>query len=110
VKIKDFMKSSLARNKRLNSNPITINLFFLAMAILETSNFMWKICGELYTRKGLDALIVNKVSYTLLELKFDITQGTYNHVFTVWNYPLIPISFAIMYNIYFAVKISKNKV
>ncbi len=97
-------------NNKIISQVIGKNIIFLVFTIMATVNFMMKVSTALYTREGLDTLIINSVGYTLFQLEIDITQGSYNHLYVISNYPLIPIFLGVMYNIYILAKLYKNKV
>jgi len=96
-------------NKELSSEVITKNLCILAFSIITTVNFMRDINQSLYTPKDMGALNVNSVGYTLFSLKIDVIQSSFHKLYTIYNYPLIPIFVGIIYNIYILVKIHRNK-
>jgi hypothetical protein len=96
-------------DKKSISNVILKNIMWLLFTIMATVNFMIQLNRDLYMSGGLNTLFINKVSYTLFELKLDITQGAYKHIYTITNYPLIPILAGVIYNIFILFKLSKNK-
>ncbi|PKM93506.1 MAG: hypothetical protein CVU84_15110 [Firmicutes bacterium HGW-Firmicutes-1] len=96
-------------DKKLISQVISKNLTLLILSIMASVNFMMQVSNALYTPKGMGELNVNSVVYTLFQLKIDITQGTYNHLYSIHNYVLIPVILGLIYNIYILVKVFKNK-
>lgn len=89
-------------NKRLVYNCSTKNLFFLIMTIFATLTFIMQIYSSLLTIKG--GGILNNIQYTIFGLKINVTRDTYSHVYNIMNYPLIPITYGVIYNIYIIVK------
>lgn len=96
-------------NKKLSSQLINQNLSFLVLAILMTVNFMRDVKQSLYTPKDMGPLSINSVTYTLFSMKIDVIQGNFHNLYTIYNYPLIPIFIGIIYNIYFWSKTYRNK-
>lgn len=68
---------------------------------------MMQICSALLTIKG--GGILNNVQYTIFELKISVTRDTYSNVYSIGNYPLVPILAGIIYNIYILVKNHRTK-
>ena len=96
-------------NNKLRLRVINQNLSILVLTILTTINFMRDVNQSLYTPKDMGPLNINSVGYTLFSLKIDVIQGNFHKLYTIYNYPLIPIFIGIIYNIYFLVKIHRNK-
>jgi hypothetical protein len=63
---------------------------------------MMQIFSALHTIIG--GGVLNSVQYTIFGLKISTTRDTYSHVYSMGNYPLIPILCGIIYNIYTIVK------
>ena len=101
------MRGGKLMNKKLISQVTNKNLIFLIMSVFATITFMTQVTNALYTIIGSGTL--NSVEYTLFLLKIDVTRGTYNHIYTISNYPLIPIFAGVIYNIYIWIKIYRNK-
>lgn len=89
-------------DKRFVYNCSTQNLSFWIIAIFAVLTFMMQICSALLIIKG--GGILNNVQYTIFELKISVTRDTYNHVYSIGNYPLIPILGGVIYNICIIVK------
>ena len=92
-------------NKKLISQIISKNLYILVFSIITTVYYMRDVYQALYTPSGMGDLTINSVGYTLLSLKIDVIQGSFHNLYTVYNYPLVPIFIGIIYNIYILVKI-----
>lgn len=88
---------------------ISRNLYFLVFTIITTLYFLRDVYQSLYTPKNKEMLNVTSVQYTLANLKIDVVQGSFHNLYTLYNYPLIPILLGIIYNIYFFVKIYKGE-
>ena len=96
-------------NNKLSSQVIMNNLWILTFSIITTVDFMRDVYQALYTPKDMGILNVNSVGYTLFSLKIDVIQGSIHNLYTIYNYPLIPILGGIIYNIYILIKIHRNK-
>ncbi len=89
-------------SKRLVYNCSTRNLYLGIMTIYATIIFMMQIYSALLTIKGEGTL--TNIQYTIFELKISVTRESYSPVYSIYNYPLIPILVGIVYNIYCTVK------
>lgn len=89
-------------NKKLISKVISKNLFFLFLSGLATLTFMMQVTSALHIIK--DGGTINCIGYTLFRMKIEITGQTYSHIYTIDNYPLIPIFAGLIYNIYILIK------
>ncbi|EHJ00421.1 hypothetical protein CDLVIII_3876 [Clostridium sp. DL-VIII] len=97
-------------NNKLSLRVISRNLYILVFTILTTVNFMRDVNQALYKPEYIaETLNINSVEYSLLSLKIDVIHGSLHKLYTIYNYPLIPIIIGIIYNIYFLVKIYRNK-
>ena len=94
-------------NKKSLRQYLGTNLSFGIMTIFSTLTFMMQICSALITIKG--GGVLNNIDYTLFQLKISITRDTYSHVYTIGNYPLIPIVGGLIYNSYIMLKNHKIK-
>jgi len=99
-------------NDKAHSKIASKNLTFLIITIFATMTFMLQVCSALSTIKGMGTL--NNIQYTIFQLKITVTNdlfGKHNYLYNIFNYPLIPISIGVIYNIYIVVKnyINENK-
>jgi len=94
-------------NKKLISQVTVRNLNFLILSMIATITFMMQVTNAIYTIKGSGT--VNCVGYTLFQLKIDVTRDSYNHVYIINNYPLLPIFAGVIYNIYIWIRSYRNK-
>jgi len=100
-------------NKKSHSEIANKNLMFLIITIFATMTFMLRVSSALSTIKGMGTL--DNIQYTIFYLKITVTNdlfGKHNYLYNIFNYPLIPISIGVIYNIYIVVKnyINRNKI
>lgn len=96
-------------NKKLISKVLSFNLNSLIFSVLFISNFMRDVTQVFYTPYGMVPNTINSVSYTLLQMKIDVMINGSPFIYHIYNYPLVPISITIIYNIYMLIKIYRNK-
>jgi len=96
-------------DRKLISKVISINVTFLILTVMATINFMMHIYQTLWIPQGAVAYSLLGINYTLFKLTIKVSQGEFIKVYTVDNYPLIPIAFALACNIYYAVKVYRTK-
>lgn len=94
-------------NRKLLLENSNRNLGFGVLTILATINFMVQIYTSLLTIRGG---VLNNIQYSIFALTISVTQDSYSHVYTIVNYPLIPILVSIIYNIYIIFKNYRNKI
>lgn len=94
-------------DKKLNDSIIRINLIFLILSILAAVMFVVKVGSSLYriTCGG----ILYDVNFTIFLLKIYATDYHNNSTYIIFNYPLIPIGAAIIYNLFAMIKNNKEK-
>jgi len=96
-------------DKKLISKVISTNITFSILTVIATVNFMMHIYQTLWVPQGAVAHSVLSINYTLFKLTINVSHGELLKVYTVDNYPLIPIAFALAFNIYYAVKVHRIK-
>lgn len=94
-------------DKKLVCNISNRNLAFWVLAIFTTLTFMMQICSALTEIKG--GGVLNGVKYNIFELEISVTMNTYSNVYSIYNYPLIPIVAGLIYNAWISIKNSKVK-
>ncbi|MBK1813595.1 hypothetical protein JHL18_23540 [Clostridium sp. YIM B02505] len=52
---------------------------------------------------------MSSIKYSILSMKTGVVQGSFSKIYTIYNYPLIPLFFGVIYNIYFLIKVYKDK-
>ena len=99
----------LAMNKKSNSEIAYRNLTFLIISIFATIYFMMEVTSALHTIKYNGML--GNVQYTIFQLKITVTNDLdgSNYLYNIFNYPLIPISAGLIYNIYIMIKGFRNR-
>lgn len=85
------------------------NLFILAFTIIMTGYFMRDVRQALYIPANMGTLSVGGVQYTPLQMNIDVIQNGSHTLYSVPNYPLIPLILGAVYNLYVAVKIFLKK-
>ncbi|MBW7573023.1 hypothetical protein [Caproiciproducens faecalis] len=85
------------------------NLFILAFTIIMTGYFMRDVRQALYIPANMGTLSVGGVQYTPLQMNIDVIQNGSHTLYSVLNYPLIPLILGAVYNLYVAVKIFLQK-
>lgn len=96
-------------DKKLNDTIIRTNLIFLILSISTTILFIVKIGFILFTEcKGVGVLIYD-VKSTIFMIKIYVTNYHYNSIYTIANYPLIPLAGGIIYNLYVMIKNQSTK-
>lgn len=95
-------------DKKFISRIISKNIYFIVFTILMTVYFMRDVNQALYTPDGMGVLNVSNVKFNIFYLQMNVIQGSYNKLYKIFNYPLIPLLFGAIYNIYLIVKVHKS--
>lgn len=96
-------------NKKLISQVVSININTLIFLIIMMVNFMRDVKQALYAPVDMGPLNVNNVGFTIFQMKIEVTQQGLSHLYTIGNYPIIPIFVALLYNGYILFKVYRNK-
>jgi len=89
-------------NKKTDSRYLYSNISILIITIFATLTFVMQINSDLRLIEVRGVL--NNIQYSILQIKLNETIGTYNTVYSILNYPLIPMVGGILFNIYAIIK------
>jgi len=95
-------------NYKLITKVISRNLFFLIFTIITTVYVFRDVNQVLYAPATIGMVNIKGVKFTLFFLQIDVVQGTFKKIYTIFNYPLIPLFLGSLYNIYMLFKIFIN--
>lgn len=94
-------------DKKMAAKVANKNLSFIIVTIFAILTCIMALDRAIIPLKNGGML--NNVEYTLFYVKIDVSAKTYRDVYTIGNYPLIPIVGGIIYNSYISIKNRKHK-
>lgn len=93
-------------NKKLINSTTYKNICFLVITAFTILIFEKQIVSTLNAVKFVGSL--KSIEYTILQLRIYVSNP-YNTMYSIFNYPLIPILCGFLYNIYIFIICHKNK-